>query len=432
MAEGRAPHEVTGSGGARETEPAVWWEALRARAGRDRPGRARSRAISVAGQQHGLVVGGEDGRPLRPAVLWNDTRSAPDAERLREELGAERWAQDVGVVPVPSFTVTRWAWLRRTEPEVAEPGAVGPAAARLADRAPLRARRHRPRRRLGHGLVVDPRRGVRRRGARAAGRRARPRAASGRARPGRGGRRGRRRGRRGARPARGRPRGTRDGRQHGCGAGPRPRPRRAGDQPGHVGHRLRGDERARRRPQRHDRGLRRRHRRLSAAGRHAQLHPGRRPRGGVARPRPRGGGREHRGHGAALPRRRAHAQPAARGGNHHRPAPRHHPRAAAAGRLRGRGGIADRGARAARLGGLGTGRRRAGGADRRRSARARVAAHGGPPGRALRAGARGRGAGGAGRGGPGGGMSQRRAARADRPALGRTARLDGGSAGGGG
>jgi xylulokinase len=73
----------------------------------------------VAGQQHGLVVTGADGEPLRPAVLWNDTRSAPDAAELRDALGANAWAERVGVVPVPSFTVTRWAWLRRTEPEVA-------------------------------------------------------------------------------------------------------------------------------------------------------------------------------------------------------------------------------------------------------------------------------------------------------------------------
>jgi len=118
VAGGSAPHEVTGSGGARETDPAVWWEALRlalAETGRSR----ELAAISVAGQQHGLVVSGGDDRPLRPAVLWNDTRSAPDAERLREELGAEEWAERVGLVPVPSFTVTRWAWLRRTEPELA-------------------------------------------------------------------------------------------------------------------------------------------------------------------------------------------------------------------------------------------------------------------------------------------------------------------------
>jgi xylulokinase len=117
VAAGRAPHEVTGGGGARETDPAVWWEALRAALAET--GRAREvGAISVAGQQHGLVVTDGDGRPLRPAILWNDTRSAPDAAELREAFGAEAWAERVGLVPVPSFTVTRWAWLRRVEPEV--------------------------------------------------------------------------------------------------------------------------------------------------------------------------------------------------------------------------------------------------------------------------------------------------------------------------
>jgi xylulokinase len=118
VASGRAPHEVTGTDGARETDPAVWLEALRtALAETGRAGEVA--AISVAGQQHGLVVTDADGAPLRPAVLWNDTRSAPDADELRDALGAEAWAERVGVVPVPSFTVTRWAWLRRTEPEIA-------------------------------------------------------------------------------------------------------------------------------------------------------------------------------------------------------------------------------------------------------------------------------------------------------------------------
>jgi xylulokinase len=118
VASGRAPHEVTGTEGARETDPEVWWEALRAALAET--GRASEvGAISVAGQQHGLLVTDDAGRPLRPAVLWNDTRSAPDAAKLLDALGADAWAERVGVVPVPSFTATRWAWLRRTEPEVA-------------------------------------------------------------------------------------------------------------------------------------------------------------------------------------------------------------------------------------------------------------------------------------------------------------------------
>ena len=83
-------------------------------------GRAREiAAISIGAQQHGLVVLDAAGLPLRPAVLWNDTRSGPQTERLVATMGARAWAERIGSVPVPSFTVTRWAWLRETEPGVA-------------------------------------------------------------------------------------------------------------------------------------------------------------------------------------------------------------------------------------------------------------------------------------------------------------------------
>ncbi len=119
VAEGRAPHPVSGTGGARETHPDAWWEALgTALAATGRAGDIG--ALSVGGQQHGLVVVDGAGRPLRPAVLWNDTRSAPDAAALTADLGGPAaWAARTGLVPVASFTVTTWAWLRRTEPEVA-------------------------------------------------------------------------------------------------------------------------------------------------------------------------------------------------------------------------------------------------------------------------------------------------------------------------
>ncbi len=119
VAQGTAPHAVTGEGGARESDPGEWWTALgSALRATGRAGEVA--AISVAAQQHGLVVLGKDGRPLRRAVLWNDTRSAPDAQELTRALGGgEAWAERIGSVPVASFTVTTWAWLRRTEPEVA-------------------------------------------------------------------------------------------------------------------------------------------------------------------------------------------------------------------------------------------------------------------------------------------------------------------------
>jgi xylulokinase len=120
LAAGRAAHEVTGADGARETDPEIWWRALRAAL--EQTGRGGDvSAISVAGQQHGLVVLDGDGRPLRPAILWNDTRSATEAQELTAALGGgDAWAERIGLVPVPSFTATRWAWLRRHEPAVAD------------------------------------------------------------------------------------------------------------------------------------------------------------------------------------------------------------------------------------------------------------------------------------------------------------------------
>ena len=117
VAHGHAGHTVTGTNGARESDPREWWSALgMALAASGRAGEVA--AIAVAGQQHGLVVLDRGGSPLRDALLWNDTRSAEDAERLTERLGATAWAGLTGLRPVASFTVCKWAWLRRTEPEL--------------------------------------------------------------------------------------------------------------------------------------------------------------------------------------------------------------------------------------------------------------------------------------------------------------------------
>jgi xylulokinase len=119
VAEGRASHSVSGERGARETDPREWWEALLtalAETGRA----AEVEALAVGGQQHGLVALDADGEPLRPSMLWNDTRSAPQAKALTEAIGAEQLADRVGSRPVASFTATKWAWLREHEPATAE------------------------------------------------------------------------------------------------------------------------------------------------------------------------------------------------------------------------------------------------------------------------------------------------------------------------
>lgn len=117
IARGQAPHTVT-PGPGHESDPEEWWQALGAALEQcGRPAQEAS-AVAVGGQQHGLVTLDGAGRPVRPALLWNDVRSAPQSDRLIEELGGpEVWAERIGSVPAPAFTVTKWAWLSENEPQ---------------------------------------------------------------------------------------------------------------------------------------------------------------------------------------------------------------------------------------------------------------------------------------------------------------------------
>ena len=103
-----------------EQDPEAWWKALcLAAAEATADGAHHVAAVSVAAQQHGMVLLGVDGSVLRPAKLWNDTESAPEAADLVADLGAAWWASRTGSVPVAAFTVTKLAWLGRHEPDVA-------------------------------------------------------------------------------------------------------------------------------------------------------------------------------------------------------------------------------------------------------------------------------------------------------------------------
>jgi xylulokinase len=100
-----------------EVHPDAWWAALQ-EAIDQAGGLDDVAAASVAGQQHGMVVLDENGQVVRPALLWNDTRSAGAAADLIAELGGgAKWADAVGIVPVASFTLTKLRWLARHEPE---------------------------------------------------------------------------------------------------------------------------------------------------------------------------------------------------------------------------------------------------------------------------------------------------------------------------
>ncbi|WP_022882783.1 xylulokinase [Gryllotalpicola ginsengisoli] len=99
-----------------EVDPAAWWTALQ-QAIAEAGGLDDVAAISIAGQQHGMVALDADGRVIRPALLWNDTRSAAAAADLTAEVGADEYARRAGLVPVASFTATKLRWLKDNEPE---------------------------------------------------------------------------------------------------------------------------------------------------------------------------------------------------------------------------------------------------------------------------------------------------------------------------
>ena len=114
-----------------EQEPAQWWRAAVAasRAAVSDAG-ARSgdvRAISFSGQMHGSVLldpetlgaQGKIVRALRPAILWNDQRTAPQCERIESSFGGRRaMVELVGNAALTGFTLPKLLWVQEHEPEV--------------------------------------------------------------------------------------------------------------------------------------------------------------------------------------------------------------------------------------------------------------------------------------------------------------------------
>ena len=123
-------------------DPGQWWHAF-LEAAQQAGGLDDVSAIAVGGQQHGMVLLDEQGRVIRDALLWNDTRSAPQAQSLIKTMGEpavtameaasgvktgdasdkvmlrgkQRWVQAVGSSPVASYTLTKVAWVAENEPD---------------------------------------------------------------------------------------------------------------------------------------------------------------------------------------------------------------------------------------------------------------------------------------------------------------------------
>ncbi len=123
LREGRAPHPD-----GTQVDPQEWWKAWEIASDGLLDG---VEAIAIGGQQHGMVLLNEAGEVVHPAVLWNDTSSADATAELITELGGpQAWAEAIGSMPVPSFTVTKLRWIRDTaETDPVRRDAVARAAA---------------------------------------------------------------------------------------------------------------------------------------------------------------------------------------------------------------------------------------------------------------------------------------------------------------
>ena len=101
-----------------EQDPDDWWRAAEAALGALQVD--ETAGIGLSGQMHGLVCLGEDGRPLRPAILWNDQRTAAECAEIEERVGLERLISLTGNRALTGFTAPKLLWLRNKEPEVFE------------------------------------------------------------------------------------------------------------------------------------------------------------------------------------------------------------------------------------------------------------------------------------------------------------------------
>lgn len=104
-----------------EQDPALWWEAARqtirqvlAKSGKTGDDVA---AIGAGGQMHGMVLLDADGEVVRPAILWNDGRTAAECDEIRAAVGRERLIAITGNDALTSYTATKMLWVRNNEPE---------------------------------------------------------------------------------------------------------------------------------------------------------------------------------------------------------------------------------------------------------------------------------------------------------------------------
>ena len=105
-----------------EQDPAVWWyatvQSIRQVIAQAAIDPAAIAAIGLTGQMHGLVLLDEAGAVLRPAILWNDHRTAAQCDESRARLGKEELIRLTGNDALTGFTAPKILWVRQEEPEI--------------------------------------------------------------------------------------------------------------------------------------------------------------------------------------------------------------------------------------------------------------------------------------------------------------------------
>ena len=103
-----------------EQDPDHWWKATNAAVQEIKRRRSVEmqavKAVGLSGQMHGATLLGADNQILRPAILWNDGRSADECLELEDEVADSR--KIAGNVAMPGFTAPKLLWVKNNEPEI--------------------------------------------------------------------------------------------------------------------------------------------------------------------------------------------------------------------------------------------------------------------------------------------------------------------------
>lgn len=107
-----------------EQDPDAWWQGIKSSiqavlSKQDSAAKSIA-AIGLTGQMHGLVMLDESGMVLRPAILWNDQRTGPQCDLIRERIGRQRLIQITGNDALAGFTAPKILWVQENEPDVFE------------------------------------------------------------------------------------------------------------------------------------------------------------------------------------------------------------------------------------------------------------------------------------------------------------------------